>query len=182
MTLPFPTFESLPLNRELIADLRSDHAGETGAVAIYCGILAVTRDPDVRHFARHHLRTEVRHRRFFDAWLPDNEKSRLLKVWFAAGWLLGATGALFGRRSVYTTIAAVETFVVEHYSQQVRALEDDKRFDALRERLEAFRADDADHRDDASHRQAESAGWFTRAWHGVVGSASAAGVALARRF
>ena len=35
----------------LIGDLRSDHAGETGAVAIYLGILAVSRDPAVRQFA-----------------------------------------------------------------------------------------------------------------------------------
>ncbi len=28
----------------LLGDLRSDHAGETGAVAIYLGILAISRD------------------------------------------------------------------------------------------------------------------------------------------
>lgn len=32
------------LPASLVADLRSDHAGETGAVVIYRGILAVTRD------------------------------------------------------------------------------------------------------------------------------------------
>jgi len=32
----------------LIADLRSDHAGEMGAVMIYRGILAVSRDAGVR--------------------------------------------------------------------------------------------------------------------------------------
>ncbi len=177
-----PCFENLPLSPSLIGDLRSDHAGETGAVAIYCGILAVSRNPEVLDFARHHLRTEVRHRRFFDTWLPADAQSRLLKVWFAAGWLLGATGALFGRRGVFTTIAAVETFVVGHYTEQIDRLRTDPRCDALRERLEAFRADEADHRDDASHRQAQAAGWIGRAWEGVVGSASAAGVALARRF
>ncbi len=36
----------------LIGDIRSDHAGETGAVAIYLGILSVSRDPHLRHFAR----------------------------------------------------------------------------------------------------------------------------------
>ena len=182
METSVPPFETLPLTRSLIADLRSDHAGETGAVAIYCGILAVARDPQVVDFARYHLRTEVRHRRFFDAWLPAEAKSRLLTLWFAAGWLLGATGALFGRRGVFTTIAAVETFVVGHYTEQIDELQADPRFDELRERLEAFRADEADHRDDASHRQTEAAGWIGRAWEGVVGGASAAGVALARRF
>ncbi len=182
MKTSVPPFETFPFSRSLIADLRSDHAGETGAVAIYCGILAVARDPEVIDFARHHLRTEVRHRRFFDAWLPAAAKSRLLRVWFAAGWLLGAIGALSGRRGVFTTIAAVETFVVGHYTEQIDTLQADPRCDALRERLEAFRADEADHRDDASHRQAVSTGWIGRAWEVVVGGASAAGVALARRF
>jgi ubiquinone biosynthesis monooxygenase Coq7 len=42
----------------LIAELRSDQAGETGAVAIYDGILAVTRNSDLRAFAEHHRATE----------------------------------------------------------------------------------------------------------------------------
>ncbi|MBC7446006.1 MAG: demethoxyubiquinone hydroxylase family protein, partial [Polaromonas sp.] len=42
----------------LVADLRSDHAGETGAVWIYRGMLCVTRDAAVRTFATHHLATE----------------------------------------------------------------------------------------------------------------------------
>ena len=182
MKTPVTPFAALPLTPSLIAELRSDHAGETGAVAIYCGILRVSRNPEVIEFARHHLRTEVRHRRFFDAWLPAEAQSRLLTVWFASGWLLGATAALFGRRSVYTTIAAVETFVVEHYTQQIRELAEDRCYDALREQLEAFRADEADHRDDAADRHAAAGGWLARAWRGVVGGASAAGVALARRF
>ncbi len=182
MNINVPSFDDLPITPSLAADLRSDHAGETGAVAIYCGILAVSRDPEVRRFARHHMRTEIRHRRFFDAWLPRTQQSRLLKVWFASGWLLGAFGAVFGRRSVYTTIAAVETFVVDHYQQQIRWMESDTRYDVLRHRLEAFCADEADHRDDAADRRARSAGPIARAWSAVVGGASAAGVALARRY
>lgn len=38
-----PTFGSLPIDRALMRDLRSDHAGEVGAVQIYRGILAVSR-------------------------------------------------------------------------------------------------------------------------------------------
>ncbi len=177
-----PAFNTLPLTPSLVADLRSDHAGETGAVAIYCGILAVSRDTEVRRFARHHMRTEVRHRRFFDAWLPREQQSRLLRVWFAAGWTLGAVGALFGRRSVYTTIAAVETFVVDHYMQQISILQRDSRFDRLRAQLEAFCADEADHRNDAADRRATTPGLLARMWSAVVGGASAAGVALARRY
>ena len=42
-------------------DLRSDHAGEFGAVAIYTGVLAVARDPGVRAFALRHQATEADH-------------------------------------------------------------------------------------------------------------------------
>ena len=46
-----------PLPAALLADLRTDHAGESGAVMIYRGILAVTRDAGLRHFAQAHLAT-----------------------------------------------------------------------------------------------------------------------------
>jgi hypothetical protein len=42
--------------------LQTDHAGETGAVMIYRGILAVTRDQTLRAFAHHHFETERRGR------------------------------------------------------------------------------------------------------------------------
>ena len=41
--------------------LRSDHAGELGAVWIYHGILWATKDEQVRAFAEKHLLTESRH-------------------------------------------------------------------------------------------------------------------------
>ena len=50
-----------PLPARLLADLRTDHAGETGAVMIYRGILAVTRDAAVKAFAQAHLATEASH-------------------------------------------------------------------------------------------------------------------------
>ena len=43
------------------AELRASHAGETGAVWIYRGILLVNRfkrDSDIDMFAKHHLATE----------------------------------------------------------------------------------------------------------------------------
>jgi len=37
---------------DLVDDVRSDHAGETGAVFIYRGILSMSGDQDLRRFAR----------------------------------------------------------------------------------------------------------------------------------
>ena len=42
--MPIPNIDD-HIVKESEKDLRSDHAGETGAVMIYNGILAVSRDP-----------------------------------------------------------------------------------------------------------------------------------------
>lgn len=174
-------FEITPLSQELIADLRSDHAGECGAVAIYSGILAVTRDDEVRDFATAHRETERVHRQFFDDWIPRRYHSRLLPVWRASGWLLGAFSALFGRNSVYRTIAAVETFVETHYEEQIEKMKDDEELAALTDKLRQFCAEEVEHRDDAAERLAPPAGYVARLWSQVVGTGSSVGVALARK-
>lgn len=179
--LSIPAFESLNLSTERIADLRSDHAGETGAVEIYRGMLAVTRDPVVREFAQDHMAAEIRHLSFFDAWLPASCRSRLLPLWRAAGWTLGACSALCGRQVVFLTVSAVESFVETHYIEQIRALEDESRFDPLREVLQDFCNDEVDHRDDAKERLETDEGLLRRAWIWLVGAGSAVGVRVARR-
>ena len=106
----------------LIADLRTDHAGETGAVMIYRGILAITRDAGVRHFAQAHLATETEHLAKIEPLLAPRQRSRLLPLWRIAGWLTGALPACIGPRAVYATIEAVETFVDQHYAEQIESM------------------------------------------------------------
>ena len=175
-----PAFETLALTPSLVRDLRSDHAGETGAVAIYQGILAVSRDPEVRAFALRHLQTERAHLAFFDRWLPAATHSRLLPLWPVAGWLTGALPALFGRRAVFRTIEAVEQFVETHYLEQVAALTE-SRWRPLRETLTAFCAEEVEHRDEAGHLAGGAVAASPTLWQRIVGAGSAAGVALARR-
>ena len=57
-------------------ELRSDHAGETGAVSIYRGVLAVSKDVVVRDFARRHLETEAVHLALMEEILPPAHRSR----------------------------------------------------------------------------------------------------------
>ena len=175
-------FERLDLPESLVRDLVSDHAGETGAVYIYRGILAVSRDPIVREFATHHLETEEAHLAFFDAWLPAACHSALLPVWRMSGAVLGALPALFGRRAVFTTIAAVETFVEQHYDEQIAALAGRAEYASLRAQLVAFCREEVAHRDDAAHRLHAAPGVLGKAWSAVVGLGSRIGVWLARRF
>ena len=162
-------------------DLRSDHAGETGAVAIYAGILAVTRDPGLREFAQRHQATEADHLQRVEAWLPSHRRSRLLPAWRGAGWLTGALPALAGPRAVYVTIAAVETFVDRHYQAQIDHLAAHPGPDGLLPLLQACQADERSHRDEAAAATG-APGRLLRAWCAVVGAGSAAAVVLARRF
>jgi 3-demethoxyubiquinol 3-hydroxylase len=164
----------------LAADLRTDHAGETGAVCIYRGVLAVSRDLALRDFAQRHLATEQRHLAIVEAWLPPGQRSRLLPLWRLSGWLTGALPALFGPHEVYATIAAVETFVDGHYQQQIDRLAGDASWAVLRAELEACREDEAHHRDEAQAQTGPARGLLLRLWCAVVGKGSAVAVSVCR--
>ena len=165
----------------VFADLRTDHAGEVGAVCIYQGVLRFARDPALRSFAEHHLLTEQKHLRLISAWLPLSQHSRLLPLWRLAGFLTGALPALFGPRAVYATIEAVETFVDHHYEEQVRALSSQPALSDLRQTLLDCQADEVAHRDEAAvARGSVPSGWLLRAWCAMVGAGSKAAVSLIR--
>ena len=165
----------------VFADLRTDHAGEVGAVCIYQGVLRFSRDPALRAFAEHHLLTEQKHLSIISAWLPSSQHSRLLPIWRLAGFLTGALPALFGPRAVYATIEAVETFVDHHYDQQVRALESQPAFNELRQTLLDCQADEVAHRDEAAaSRGPDRSSVLLQAWCAMVGAGSKAAVALIR--
>jgi demethoxyubiquinone hydroxylase (CLK1/Coq7/Cat5 family) len=168
-----------------LRELRSDHAGETGAVYIYRGIVAVARRrgyPELVSFAQSHGETESEHLRLIEAWLPPPLQSRLLGPWRIAGWLTGALPALFGPRAVYATIAAVETFVDQHYQQQIDYLNQHGGPDGLLELLKRCQADECHHRDEAAELAGAPASWMLRAWCALVGSGSATAVKIARRW
>ena len=164
----------------LIADLRSDHAGELGAVMIYTGILAVSRDEAVREFAREHLHTEQRHLAVMESLLPWSLRSKAQLPWRAAGWLIGAIPALIGKHWVYATIEAVETFVDEHYGGQIERLKSEASNDQLREILEACRADEVAHMHDAAARRRTRPSFVLKLWLKAVHWGSKNAVVVAR--
>ncbi|WP_200305870.1 demethoxyubiquinone hydroxylase family protein [Paracraurococcus ruber] len=181
---PQPDIAIAPLLRRipgLLGDLRSDHAGETGAVMIYRGILAAARDPAIRDFATRHLATESEHLRLLDALLAPGQRSLLLPVWRVAGFLTGFLPALAGPRATYATIEAVETFVDHHYEEQIAKLGREGEEGALRRLLETCQAEEVHHRDEAAALGGASAGPLLRAWARLVGTGSAAAVSAARR-
>ena len=182
--------DAVALPATLIAELRTDHAGETGAVMIYRGVLAATRDAGVRRFATRHLATEEGHLADIEPLLVPRQRSRLLPLWRIAGWLTGALPALAGPRATYATIEAVETFVDGHYGDQIESIDqlDPGRIrpalQALRALLQACRSDEVMHRDEAAAlfvAGGRPRSLALRAWVGSVGMGSRIAVSICRR-
>jgi 3-demethoxyubiquinol 3-hydroxylase len=169
------------LPAEVVADLRTDHAGETGAVCIYQGVLQFARDPELRAFAQRHLVTEQAHLQQIETWLPREDRSRLLPVWRLAGWLTGALPALLGPRAVYATIEAVETFVDQHYGEQVRRLETHPELRSLRQTLLDCQGDEVAHRIEAAAASGPgNPGALLRIWCWLVDVGSKGAVSVCR--
>ena len=175
----WPPFEAMP--PWLQQELRSDHAGEYGAVMIYRGVLAVSRDASVQQFAEQHLLTEQKHLALMETIIPAFGRTRLLPVWRVMGWLTGALPAVLGRQAVFATIEAVETFVDHHYQQQLIRLNPQGEYAALRQMLVDCQADEVSHRNEATQLASPARSRLLRLWCAIVGWGSAAAVVAAKR-
>ena len=164
----------------LEGELRSDHAGETGAVWIYKGVLAARPQQSLRQFCERHLQTEEQHLLKMNALLPHHAQSILLPLWRIAGFMTGFLPACFGQKAVYKTIAAVETFVETHYQQQISHPALINAPD-IRATLEACMQDEIDHKDEAAKLAGPSQNLFIDIWCWLVGAGSRCAVQLARR-
>jgi len=149
--------------------LRVNHAGEYGADRIYAGQLAVlgvpkdSTDVDKKRTSdliQHMWDQEKEHLRIFNALLPAT-KSRptaLLPFWHAAGYLLGAGGALLGgARGAMAVTVAVESTITDHYNDQIRTLieQDPEGHKELIETLTKIRDDEQEHHDTGLEEEAE---------------------------
>ena len=171
---------AIALSAWLEAELRSDQAGETGAVWIYRGVLATRPDPALRQFCSQHLATEQQHLAEMNALLPPQDRSMLLPIWRIAGFLTGFLPACISARSVYLTVAAVETFVQAHYQQQIEHAELHQ-YPRVKEKLTACMLDEIDHKDEATNLAGGPPGAVANRWCALVGAGSAIAVNLARR-
>jgi 3-demethoxyubiquinol 3-hydroxylase len=111
--------------------LRVNHAGENGAVCIYAGQIAVARwtardfVKELREFKCH----EERHRSIFLSELNRRgvRRCRSYVLCGAGGYVLGLVTALLGREAIAATTVAVESVVLRHLREQLRALQDHDR-------------------------------------------------------
>ena len=173
----------MSLTNYIQQELRSDHAGEVGAVQIYRGIKAVALlrgDLELMRFADEHGAVEQEHLTMMEKLVPAEQRSRLQTPWQIAGWLTGAVPALFGRNTVYSTIQAVETFVNHHYQEQIDILSEHVEHNKITAVLIKCQADEQHHRDDAGSRIG-STNLALTLWSTMIDISSRGAVAICRR-
>ena len=161
----------------IIPDLRTDHAGETGAVFIYKGILLVSKDKEIIKFANDHLLTEKKHLELIEEILPNCEKSKLLFLWKFLGLLTGLIPALIGKKFIYATIYFVESFVEKHYSEQILILKKEKKAFQLVQLLEKLKNDEISHKED-SLKKFGKLSFLLRIWGYIVEIGSKTAVSI----
>jgi 3-demethoxyubiquinol 3-hydroxylase len=151
-----------PPEAETLAMIRVDHAGEYGATRIYEGQLAVAQ---LLSWGRGRARDEIRrmagqeqrHLTAFDELVRARRvrPTMLQPLWHVAGYALGAATALMGERAAMACTVAVEEVIDEHYRSQIERLGNTD--PALVETIEAFRADELQHREIALEHGATEA-------------------------
>ena len=172
------------LPKWLASELCSDHAGETGAIYIYLGILSITPFQDLRAFAKRHLAAERKHLRLITSVLDQKDMSWLLPVWRVGGFFTGMLPAFFGRKAVFHTVVAVETFVAQHYGRQITRLRQEhgtlsNGFDIITNLEECMR-DEISHKNEAFENLRTPAGWILKSWVTLVGLGSECAVNIVR--
>ncbi len=169
------------MNKLLESFLRSDHAGEVGAVYIYKGILSIAKDPALVEFSKRHLETEKEHLRKIEEVLPVSKRSKLVCIWKVAGYLLGFLPSLFGPRIVFATIEAVESFVEDHYEEQLKYLRAQNDPDqALIDLLQSCQDDEIEHKNESAIKKRSTPGFLLNFWMKIVGWGSSSAVKVAK--
>ena len=169
------------MNKLLESFLRSDHAGEVGAVYIYRGILSIAKDPELIEYSTRHLATEKEHLRKIEEILPSNKRSKLVGLWKIAGYLLGFLPTLISSKIVFATIEAVEAFVEEHYEDQLKYLRAQPEPDTtLIDLLQSCQDDEVEHKIEPAHKKQLTPGFFLKIWVKIVSGGSSFAVKVAK--
>jgi demethoxyubiquinone hydroxylase (CLK1/Coq7/Cat5 family) len=214
------------LNRDLTCDAGEWGAVKIYEGAEWAADLRLSFDADARGlsdcivFLRRHRESESEHLALMSQLLQPAQRTRLLTMWSCAGLLLGeapargfslcktvtlccASGALpmlvGGPVALYRTVVHVETFVEQHYTQQLQwmhpaatALAETRDGAALHAMARAFAACSSDEslhlQEAAAASEAPASAWqrsslralIDGAWRAVVGAGSAAAVAASR--
>ncbi len=128
--------------------IRVDHAGEYGATRIYDGQIAVFgKNSKIGKTIQHMADQEQEHIQKFEELIVKNRvrPTALLPIWNIAGYALGVSTALLGKKAAMACTVAVETVIGNHYGEQLSLLADDQR--ELKKTIKKFKADELEHHD-----------------------------------
>ncbi len=163
----------------LIPFFRTNHAGETGAVFIYKGILKVSKDHDIVSFSKKHLITESEHLMIIEGLLPKKHYSKLINLWKFMGFITGYLPSLLGKNFIYATIFAVESFVEKHYQHQIYLLSDKEEYQELTNLIKKLMHDEIDHKKEA-YEKLQKFNLAHKIWGKLVGFGSMSAVMISK--
>uniref|UniRef100_A0A182UNZ1 5-demethoxyubiquinone hydroxylase, mitochondrial n=1 Tax=Anopheles merus TaxID=30066 RepID=A0A182UNZ1_ANOME len=166
--------------------IRVDQAGELGANQIYRGQLVILGHTKAGKTIRHMWEQERAHKAAFDRLVNEYRvrPSALQPVWRVAGFALGLGTALLGERASMACTVAVESVIVEHYNDQLRALMCDVpprcTDKVLLETIRRIRDEEQEHHDTGLEHGAEQAPFY-RALTSLIKSGCRTAIKIAEK-
>ena len=145
--------------------IRVDHAGERGAIKIYEGqLLALStfvKDDDLKKKIEEMKVHEKEHCDYFEGEIKKRniEPTKFLPLWDILGVGLGFGSAILGKKAAMLCTASVEEVIDEHYSNQIKQLENDEK--KLKDKIIKFREDELRHKDIAYEEGATKDGFYS---------------------
>ena len=128
--------------------IRVDHAGEYGATRIYDGQIAVFgKNSKIGKTIQLMADQEQEHIETFEKLIVQHRvrPTALLPLWNIAGFALGASTALMGKKAAMACTVAVEKVIGDHYREQASLLAKDQK--KLKSTIKKFEKDELEHHD-----------------------------------
>ena len=145
--------------------IRVDHAGERGAIKIYEGqLLALNtfiKDDNLKKKIEEMKVHEKEHCDYFENEILKRKikPTKFLPLWDILGVGLGFGSTILGKKAAMLCTASVEEVIDEHYSDQIKQLENDEK--KLKEKIIKFREDELHHKDIAYKERATKKGIYS---------------------
>ena len=174
--------DNVEIPQELTAEMRSNHAGETGAVWIYVAATLAFWSPKIQEMAKSHGKTELNHLMVMEHLVAKNQRSKLIFLWKIMGFSLGLAPSIFGYRAFCITINAVEKFVEQHYQSQIEFLQKSNSNPQLLAILQKCCDEEVEHKEDALAKiNQDKLEIIGQIWSNIVGTGSKLAVLAAKK-
>jgi 3-demethoxyubiquinol 3-hydroxylase len=164
--------------------IRVDHAGERGAIKIYEGQLlalkTLKQDEALKEIIEKMKEHEKEHLEFFEKEIQKRKikPTYFLPLWDLMGVTLGFGTALLGKKAAMLCTASVEEVIEDHYQNQLKKLGNDEK--NLKDKIEKFKSDEADHKNIAYESGATNKGLYS-IMDKVIRTSSKVAIAISKK-